>query len=759
MANLKSGIPIANGMIRLKAVSKDVRTLSLLLDKKFRMQEEEIKVLGAKAGERQMSMAERFCQSLEEYLSLIDALPPPGKISQVELENLRVFLEKILHKKKIPIHGSLPYTHLNYSTKEPGADPPIIPAYKGGNKVVSPADTEDTEEAPISEEIAELAQSLDWNPVSIYEYVKNNIETEWYWGCMKGAEETLHQKSGNDCDQATLLLALLRASGFPSRYVRGTIEFFAGRDAPIKKVKNLLGIDDPWKIAEFFQKAGIPFKPVLTGGTISNFQIEHIWVESRILYANYRGAIIDEHGETWLGLDTSIKVKDYQYSNPIDIIQEFPLSNVRDEYLSEMQTQTPLEFIKAGIGEYLTESHPYKTYNDLLRTKTLTPEIMNIVPASMQFDQKTITHEYMEIPDELKHKVTFTADDMNTNELFSITLDVLNLSNRKITLSYESETVEDQQIIDSYGGIDNTPAYLVRLRPMLKVNGDMEVAGKSGLLMGSDFNLTIQLISPNGAQKITNTHIVGNLTAIGIVAQKTGSSQLLTIAAEDDAEEMLFKETQNYINRWNQAEKELASLMYLTFTRPIPTVVTIGGVIDVTYVLDIPHRYEWKGEYCDSNLRTIEAVGAYGNTPSPGERQNTFMQLSSLQGSILEDRIFEDDFQVDSISTAKLFEVANTSQTPLVTVDSTNISTVLPTLSFDDNVKEDITNGVNQNLTVTIPNQEMTYEDWTGVGYIKENPETGESGHMLSGTIAGGMTAVSPDKWVNQLLREIQQTE
>ena len=71
-----------------------------------------------------------------------------------------------------------------------------------------------------------MRKSFNWNPVLIYEYVKNNIDTEWYWGCMKGAEETLRQKSGNDCDQATLFAALLRASGFPTRYVRGTIEFF-----------------------------------------------------------------------------------------------------------------------------------------------------------------------------------------------------------------------------------------------------------------------------------------------------------------------------------------------------------------------------------------------------------------------------------------------------------------------------------------------------------------------------------------------------
>ena len=424
IAKMKSGAPITNEMTRLKSLTEDTRTLHLLLDKRFRMREEEVKSQGTKAQERQKGMAEGYRQALEEYLGLIDGLPPQGKISQAELENLVVFLRKILHKKKSPLFGSLPYTHLNYPAKDPSTDPSIKPAYKGGNKVVSPDDTKETEEAPISEEIAELAQSLNWNPVSIYEYVKNNIETEWYWGCMKGAEETLHQKSGNDCDQAALFIALLRASGFPSRYVRGTIEFFAGRDAPINKVKNLLGIDDPWKMAEFFQKAGIPFKPIIAGGTISNFQIEHIWVESQIPYANYRGAVIDEQGKTWLGLDTSIKVKDYQYNNPIDLLGhpelvEGSLSNIRDEYLASVRTETPLEYIKAYINAQLANSQPSTRYNDLLWTKTLAPEIMNILPASMQFDQKKITHEYTEIPDELKHKVTFTATDMNNNELFT----------------------------------------------------------------------------------------------------------------------------------------------------------------------------------------------------------------------------------------------------------------------------------------------------------------------------------------------------
>ena len=738
---------------RLKSLAEEIKSSDFLLREKFTAGGEEIKALGPKAQERHRATEEGYRKALEEYLSLINNLPPDGQVSETDIDNIKALLEKILPKKKGHIFGTLPYTHLNYPAKEPSADLPIKPAYKGGNKTVSPDDIKETAEAPISEEIATLAQSLNWNPVSIYEYVKNNVETEWYWGCMKGAEETLRQKSGNDCDQAALFAALLRASGFPTRYVRGTIEFFAGgKNIVIDKVKNLTGIDDPWKIAEFFQKAGIPFKPMMSGGNISNFQIEHIWIESQIPYDNYRGAIIDEQGKTWLGLDTSIKIKGYAYNSPIDIFQQPAISGqfsaMRDEYLNAMHTETPIEYLE----EKLSALSGQQSAEGYKLTRILIPDIMNILPASMQFEQRRITNEYIEIPDELKHKVRFTAADTNNNELFTITFDALELSNQRIAISYEPETVEDQEIIDSYGGLDNTPAYLVRLRPMLKVNGKMVAAGQDGLPMGEEHNLTIDLISPNSTETVINNQITGNVVAIGIVAGKAVAGARPSAPSQEgdkDAEQLLYGEAINHIDRWNKAEDELASLLHLALTRPIPTVVTVGGVIDVTYVLDMPHGYEWKGDFIDASIRAADVIPSHSPLPQgeEGEMKKTFMQLSALQGSILENRIFEDDFRVDAISTAKLFEIANANQTPILTIDSSNIASVLPTLPFDENIKGDISNTVNQNLKVRIPQQEITYDDWTGIGYIKENPQTGESGYMLTGMIAGGMTAVSPGRW------------
>lgn len=240
-----------------------------MIQERFRLRREQVNNLAAKAQERHRVMEEGYLKALGEYLALMEGLQQessrPTALSS-QLKTLKTLHDKILPKKKRPIFGNLPYKNLNYPAREPDASPVVKPAYKGGNKTVSSEDTKDTPEAPLSIEIATLAQSLNWNPVSIYEYVKNNINTEWYWGCMKGAEETLRQKSGNDCDQATLLTALLRSSGFPTRYVRGVIEF-----PHLGHVKNLTGIDDAAKIADFFQKAGIPHKSIISAGTISNF--------------------------------------------------------------------------------------------------------------------------------------------------------------------------------------------------------------------------------------------------------------------------------------------------------------------------------------------------------------------------------------------------------------------------------------------------------------------------------------------------------
>lgn len=726
----------------LKGLGEKVRASHLLMIERLRQRKDQASLLGANAISRQSEVAEAYTKAMDEYLALVDSLPPDGSVSPATLELLNNLIDKIAPPKKRPIIGALPYKHLAYPASEPATGPVLVPAYKGGNRTVAQADTAASAEAPISKEIADLAQSLQWNPVLIYEWVKNNVETEWYWGAMKGAEETLRQKSGNDADQAALLTALLRASGFPTRFVKGTIEFFPGID----KAKELTGIGDPLKIAAFFQKAGIPFKPIIAAGKIGNIQVEHVWVESLIPYSNYRGAVVDEMGKSWLALDTSIKAAGYISNTPIDVPATVT-ENIVSEYLGAVQSQTPLQYLQGKVGEYLTANQPGKQWQDVLASRQLNQDVLNIIPAGMQFKQVAITGEYTELPAELRHQVKFTASNGDT-ELFSLSLDLIKLSNRKVILTYEPETVEDQQIVDSYGGLDNTPSYLVRLRPALQVDGERMAVGGEGLPMGADYSFSTVVQTPNGTETIRSTQIAGNVAAIGIVAQKAAAVSIPN--QDDDADTILWKEAMGYIGRWNVAEEEFAAFSKLAIARPVATVVTVGGVIEVSYLLDMPHGFEWKGVFIDAALRGIETVSTSGEAGT----EKSFMRLSALQGSILENRIFEDDLQVESVSTAKFLQLAAAGGVPTVSIDKSNVEAVLPTLPFEDAVKADIADSVNSNLTVTIPQTEISYRNWTGVGYLKENPETGESGWMLSGSIAGGQSVDAADAWAQWYLSQ-----
>ena len=69
-------------------------------------------------------------------------------------------------------------------------------------------------------EIAKLARKLEYDPVQMYNWVYSTIEYEPYDGSRKGALATLLTGRGNEWDQSTLLISLLRISGFPARYRR-----------------------------------------------------------------------------------------------------------------------------------------------------------------------------------------------------------------------------------------------------------------------------------------------------------------------------------------------------------------------------------------------------------------------------------------------------------------------------------------------------------------------------------------------------------
>src|SRR5207248_6545356 len=88
-------------------------------------------------------------------------------------------------------------------------------------------------------EIVELARGLGAGDVlasqlaaatyaeRVYEYVRQNIDTEFKYGLGKGALGALLEQSGSPFDQASLLVALLSQANISATYQSGTITLTA----------------------------------------------------------------------------------------------------------------------------------------------------------------------------------------------------------------------------------------------------------------------------------------------------------------------------------------------------------------------------------------------------------------------------------------------------------------------------------------------------------------------------------------------------
>src|SRR5207302_2940749 len=142
-----------------------------------------------------------------------------------------------------------------------------------------PADLAETEDVQLTAAIRAKAAELGNQPVPIYNWVRNNIEFIPSYGSIQGSDMTLQTKRGNAFDTASLLIALLRASNIPARYVYGTIE------VPAEQAMNWVGgVTVPEAAQSLMGQGGIPNLGIAEAGTVKWIRLEHVWVEAYVDY-------------------------------------------------------------------------------------------------------------------------------------------------------------------------------------------------------------------------------------------------------------------------------------------------------------------------------------------------------------------------------------------------------------------------------------------------------------------------------------------
>jgi RHS repeat-associated protein len=603
---------------------------------------------------------------------------------------------------------------------------------------------------PVPQVLKDVAAGLA-GPVEIYEWVRNSIAPDFYYGAMKGAIETYVEGSGNDADTAALLVELLRAKGIPARYARGTVE------VPGAALKAVCGTTGAEQAVRVLARAGVPHEVVVGGGGVASVKLERVWVEAYVPYANYRGVLLDAQGKVWIPLDAAFKRRDEPVRFDVAAQLGFDARQVWDEYVSRPQPRTPLEDVRARVVQLLAERRPDVTYDDVTRAPSFGGEGLGVLPASLPYAVLQRTEVSYDLPVPLQHSLRLRAERADGVVLIDHTLPIADALGKRLTLSYVPASADDEAIAAEFGGLTLTPPYLIEVRPVINSAGVAVAAGDQSIGMGVRFTLRLELRTPGGVQAVTNSLIAGNLTAVGLSGSRTAAGA----ASVDHAAAILGGLASAYLERWNRSDEELAAVFDVLPVRPVVSTCLVSSDIAVDYAGGdplYPLTFEWKGLLIDADLRPIAPVGIAGR-----EAERPFVLLSGLEGSILEHKIFEDTYDIPSVSTAKAIGLAAEQGIAIHDLDSSNVDAVLPGLPFDPSVKGEVRDAAYRGFRVRIAAQDVAYLDWHGVGYALLDDTTGEASYQLQGGHSGGVTAPAalsiPENLRDPLIRQREKSD
>jgi len=633
------------------------------------------------------------------------------------------------------------------------------------------------------------ATELGHNPVKIYNWVRNNIEFVPTYGSIQGADYCLQTKQCNAIDTSSLLIALLRASGIYARYAQGTIEL------PIEKVKNWAGnFSDSMEALRLLASAKIPTKGMTVGGTIEYARIEHVYVEAWIDYIPSRGAR-HKVGDTWIPLDASFK--QYSYTQGIDIKSAVPfaaqsfvdqitstatineaggyVTNVNSSYIQQTMTD-----YQTQVQTYISQNYPNATLGDVLGKKEIIKQEFPILAGTLPYRLIVKGATYSSIPDNLRHKIAFNVVKDMYDEIIgtpiNITKSLPELAGKKITLSYSPATSADEAVINSYlpkPHADGTPiqpnelpsslpAYLINLKPELRIDGVVVATGTS-VGMGNTETFKMTFTAPNERPDvITNQIEAGEYLGIALDLGRISQEQMTALKTKLEATKAKLE-----AHDFTSVTKEdvLADLLYaaaLYYYAKLDVIDFVNAKTHGVIAIRLPSESKFSVELSVKSFFGIPVSVSSGGLAMDIDRTMTlvkslrseankakdFLLSSGMNGSSLEYSIPEQLFSTpgnpaQGISSVKALQIANDHGIPIYTINQSNINTILPQLQLDSGTISDIRNAVNAGKEVTVSKTDIAFNGWTGCGYIIIDPTTGSGAYMISGGLSGGIAFIA----------------
>lgn len=629
--------------------------------------------------------------------------------------------------------GGLPYGPLDLPPRPLVLEPALTPVWlDAADPGVVAADYAPTGEAPLSAAIVAQAEALGYDPLAIWHFVHNEIVRELYAGARYGAEATLARRAGNDVDQASLLIALLRASSFAARYVHGVIEL------PRDRLAEDLGTTDPLRQAEALGRAGIASEPILGAGGIVGFRVEHTWVTAWIPYANYRGTIVDFSGRTWVPLAPALERHDLERPTPLLGAAGIGVGQILEQTLTEVDPRTPLERTREALETWLVTTGG----GDLASHRSRWPvreHNLTVVPQTLPVVLVAVTEQSAELSPRYRSRLRLQARRADGTTILDSHVPLAALAGREVVLSALPAEVEDHEIVNQAGGMDSAPAWLVEVRLQLEVDGRRLVVGEGSVGLGLPVTLDFELVGPWGTQRVDAPWIAGAYGSLSI-----GDVALLGPAPEDlTAGRILAELASGYSESWRAAEDEIGDYLDVAALRPLPALAIVANSMELEVLGGLPWRLVWDGVSVDAAMRPVEVV-VRGSAPGAAR---DFVTFAGLEGSALERTLLERELLVASISADRVVALARAAGAEVLEWPAGTSPEVADGLLHPPAVRALVASHLDAGLAVTIPRAEVGLSAWRGSGWRAADPVSGAAGYFLSGAIAGGESVEPTELW------------
>ncbi|MBU5316217.1 HNH endonuclease [Clostridium bornimense] len=639
--------------------------------------------------------------------------------------------------------------------------------------------TEDNEEylketldTKITEVIKKKSDELSNNPLDIYKFVRNNVNFEAYAGSRKGATGALEQLAGNDYDQSSLLIALLRSKNIPAKYVTGTV------DVSVENAMAWTGAETPKVAADMLAAMGNKTTAITSGGEIVKIRIDHVWVEAYCSLCEYRGQgeVTDE--KEWIPFDPSFKKYKKVEGTISSVEKDIETSDIADDfYYGGVKTEDTFgvkniynddlkyvaDDIKSQLEKYINEETlEGKRLIDVVGGLEIIPEEIDLLPFSIPNTLVSIDSRSSEIDNNKREKVSIeVSDTYGIGGELSLNKTAVELYGKKLTLSWIPATDSDEEIISNYGSVFDTPAYLVEVKPVIKADGEVIAEGSAiGLGQVENFSILLDRVGLS-SQRVTAVLTAGGYYALGLDYGAISENEITNIQSrmkeaeenadekdyysDDVAGEILNGIIKSYFGELDSMNRISAEMSGVKDTRSLSFGIS-GFKPTVKYLYGTPVDLKLGSVYVDIGGDAHSVVSRDGDK----EKEKTYMIKTGMIASAMESSIIEQMCGLPAVSTVSILNKAAEEGETLYSVTKENINEVLPLLNVSEYVKNEIVNEVNSGKEVTIPKNEISYYDWTGSVYIVMDNDTGAAGYMIAGGHAGGEGAIdfSTVNWI-----------